>query len=123
MQHIQTPAIKLAKWLNHHRHGLLSASRLLGGAKAECRTLDLLDCVGADLPLLSRRTERLLVALHELLTLQHVGDRDRVEGDFFAMIDPSKPVVEEICLLADGLLEQMRNYAAVRPEGPIARAA
>jgi hypothetical protein len=39
------------------------------------------------------------------LTLQHVGDPDRIETQRFSEIDPELPIVDEICLLSDRLQE------------------
>ncbi|MFX0542962.1 hypothetical protein ACEWPM_014675 [Roseovarius sp. S4756] len=46
---------------------------------------------------------RQLIALHRLLTLQDVGDPDRIETARFAEIEPDSPFVIECCLLADRL--------------------
>ncbi|MBM3606741.1 MAG: hypothetical protein FJX25_19180 [Alphaproteobacteria bacterium] len=81
---------------------LCSAAALLGGDAAEERVKRLVDDVCLASPL-TRRLNRELDMLEDLLALRHVGDFDRIEAERFAMIDPSSPVVEEICLLLDGL--------------------
>jgi len=48
--------------------------------------------------------KREMCELHDLLTLQNVGDPEREECGYFADIDPADSVVEDICLLSDGLL-------------------
>ena len=48
--------------------------------------------------------------LLDLLMLEHVHDPDRIEAGRFALIDPASPVVEEICLLADGLNARLEAY-------------
>jgi hypothetical protein len=37
---------------------------------------------------------------------------DREEAEYFAMIDPASPVVEEICLLLDRLRDARKATAA-----------
>ncbi|WP_159964066.1 hypothetical protein [Profundibacterium mesophilum] len=59
--------------------------------------------------------ERELNALEDLLGLENVQEMDSVEAERFARIDPSDPVVEEICLRLDGLRQaraQTANMAA-----------
>lgn len=48
---------------------------------------------------------RELDAMESLLGLDHVHDLDRIEAERFAAIDPMSPVIEEICLLLEGLRE------------------
>lgn len=48
-----------------------------------------------------------------ILTLEHVHDCDRDESGYFAEIDPADPIVEDICLLADGLRDVMRRMNIV----------
>ncbi|MFA8386651.1 MAG: hypothetical protein ACEPO2_13590 [Pelagibaca sp.] len=49
------------------------------------------------------RTMRSLNDLVDLLMLEHVHDTHRIETACFAALDPTEPVVEEICILADAL--------------------
>ena len=58
---------------------------------------------------LTRRMRRLLLDLHGVLFLEHVHDEDREEAACFAQLDPEDPAVSEICLLADGLQEELHN--------------
>lgn len=58
-------------------------------------------------PRMTNRMERNLVRLHEVLTLEHVHDPERVEAACFADIDPGSPIVEEICLLSDELEDHL----------------
>jgi hypothetical protein len=51
----------------------------------------------------ARRTIEALRDLRDILTLEHVDDLTRPEAYFFSAIDPSEPIVEEICLLSDHL--------------------
>ncbi|MEQ3672352.1 hypothetical protein [Pseudophaeobacter sp.] len=61
----------------------------------------------------SRRTAGLLKQLREILFLEHVDDPGRIESGVFAAIDPADPVVEDICLLAEGLAQALRNSPTV----------
>jgi hypothetical protein len=81
---------------------ICSSASLLGGPVAEARVHRLIDEASLASPLNSR-LERELDALENLLSLENVQDFDSVEAERFALIDPSDPVVEEICLLLDGL--------------------
>ena len=81
---------------------ICSSASLLGGPVAEARVHRLIDDVSLASPLTSQM-ERELDALEDLLSLENVQDMDSVEAEHFARIDPCAPVVEEICLLLDGL--------------------
>jgi hypothetical protein len=83
---------------------LCSAAALLGGDTAEERVKRLADdmCIASPV---TRSMNRQLDILEDLLALTHVDDPERLEAERFAMIDPKSPVVEEICLLLDGLRE------------------
>lgn len=81
---------------------ICSSASLLGGPVAEARIHRLIDDVSLASPLTSR-LEREFDALENLLSLENVRDFDSVEAERFALIDPSDPVVEDICLLLDGL--------------------
>ncbi|MFT7047475.1 MAG: hypothetical protein ACJAYH_002763 [Celeribacter sp.] len=52
------------------------------------------------------------LALHGLLTLEHVHDFDRPEAAYFAELDPEMPYIEEICLLTDGLTDALWETAS-----------
>lgn len=81
---------------------LTSAAALLGGADSERRVKALVDEFSMAPPL-SRRLNRALDALEDLLGLRHVDDPDRIEAARFAAIDPDNPVVAELCLLLEDL--------------------
>ena len=89
---------------------ICSSASLLGGPVAEARVHRLIDDVSLASPLTSRM-ERELNALEDLLSLENVQDIDSVEAEHFARIDPCAPVVEDICLLLDGL-RQARAQSA-----------
>lgn len=84
--------------------GLQNAALLLGGQPWLKRTQRLMDDLRSS-AVVTRRLHREVVALHELLSLEHVHDDNRPEAGFFAELDPGQPYVEEICLLADGLAD------------------
>lgn len=87
-----------------HCAALACAAALLGGPGAERRVRQLVDDL-TRVPLLTPRLERELDAIEDLLALHHVDDFDRIESERFMQIDPVDPVVEEICLLLEGLRE------------------
>lgn len=92
-----------------HREALLNASALLGAKPGIRLAQSAIDGLFAtDLP--TRSTTRALDDLLNLLMLEHVHEPDRIESGRFAMIDPASPVVEEICLLADGLDDRLEAY-------------
>lgn len=90
--------------------GICSSASLLGGPVAEARVHRLIDDLSLASPLNSR-LKRELDFLEDLLSLEQVQDFDSVEAERFALIDPSDPVVEEICLLLDGLREARAQTA------------
>ena len=65
---------------------------LVGGGSCQL----LIDCDQADIDLNSEN-------LDDLLSLEHVGDPDRTESGYFAAIDIYDPIIDDICLLTDGL--------------------
>lgn len=104
---------QLALFIQTHAEALQNASLLLGGRGALRRVQTLLDDFRTQ-PELTRRMQRETRALHDLLTLQHVHDRDRDEAQHFAMLSPDNPHVSEICLLADGLEDAMGS-SGIKP--------
>ncbi len=84
--------------------GLRNAALLLGGQPWLTRTKRLMEDLRSS-PVISRRAHREAIALHALLSLDHVHDDERPEAGYFAALDPEQPYVEEICLLADGLAD------------------
>lgn len=112
MQNQGTPATNgLLTFIQDYSEALQNAALLLGGQWALKRVQFLVDHLAGNRAL-TRRAKTDLVALHKLLTLQHVGDPERLETALFAEIDPADPVVEELCLLADALLGHMRAVDA-----------
>jgi hypothetical protein len=94
-----------------HGHDFATAALLLGGAAAEQRVIACERQIEATRRL-DRRLVRDLISLHRLLSLEHVGDPDRIETSLFAELLPSSAAVEAICRLTDQLAELLRDIAA-----------
>jgi hypothetical protein len=106
-------SLPLHLFLSEHVPALTHAARLLGGQKGGRLVLDLIDDLQRN-PAVSRRGLRLAHRILDLLQLEHVEDPDRDEGGYFAAIDPSDPVVTEICVLSDGFAAALRALEAQR---------
>ncbi|WP_281968660.1 hypothetical protein [Roseovarius nanhaiticus] len=94
--------LPIQQFFEEHSAALRNAARLLGGGEGISLVDEIVDALSRDDDL-PRRTIGLLHELEDLLALEHVGDPDRSESEHFAAIDIFDPVVEEICLLTDGL--------------------
>ena len=101
------------RFISAHRDALRNAARLLGGYDATHLVDSIVDALDREYQP-SRRTVGLLHDLEDLLALENVGDPDLAESGYFAVINPSDPVVEEICLLTD----QFREAFHALPEHP-----
>lgn len=101
----------LAQYLIMHTSAFASAAELLGGQPAMKRTLRLLEGI-RDHHSLSRNAQREVVSLHQLLTLKNAHKAESLEAALFSEIDPSYPVVEDICELSDGLLRHLQAFAS-----------
>lgn len=112
MTYQETNAIKgLCSFFSLNYEPLQNAALLLGGAPALRRVQSLFDDLSLNKSL-TRLAKRNLVELHKVLSLHYVSDPERLECSLFAEIDPSDPVVEDICCLTDGLLDHMRAIDA-----------
>ncbi len=99
----------LRDFMSSHNEDLQNASLLLGGQPSLRRTQALLgDLTSARS--LTRRLRYRITALHDLLTLSNVHDIETLEAACFAEIDPASPIVEELCLLTEGLKEAIYQY-------------
>lgn len=96
------PVTPLRDFVATHREGLLHAAELLGGHRGIGLALEIFGELSSARPV-SRRTRMQVIALIELLSLGRVHELGSEECSRFASIDPCDPVVEEICLLTDGL--------------------
>ncbi len=90
----------LHHFLADHQPALRHAATLLAGQRGARLVDTIIDSLahGDDI---SRATERALRDLYGILSLENVHEEDREEAALFAAIDPSLPIVEEICLLTD----------------------
>ena len=93
-----------------HLDGLGHAAALLGGRAGAELVRDIPERLSRPGER-SRGTERQLDRLEALLSLEHVHCEDTFEEGAFASIDPASPVVEEVCLLVDGLRDARRRAA------------
>ena len=105
------------EFIEAHQCALHHAAHLLGGKEGVGLVDMVADALSREMSL-SRRTIGLLRQLKSLLFLEHVDDIERAECGHFAAIDPADPVVEDICLLADGL-QQVLLALNDRPVGKI----
>lgn len=99
----------LRDFVGEHREGLLNAAELLGASGGLHLAQSVLDGL-ADPDQPSARTLAACTDLLDLLMLEHVHVPSSVEAAQFAAIDPAWPVVEEVCILADGLKEVVEDY-------------
>ncbi|UWQ44192.1 hypothetical protein [Leisingera aquaemixtae] len=97
----------LREFFHLRSEALQNASALLGGQPGVRCVHALMDDLAIQ-PRLTRRMERNLTRLHELLTLENVHDPERIEAACFAEIDPNSPIVEDICLLSDEFVHHLR---------------
>ena len=96
------PADPIFVFVSVHHEGLWHAARLLGGyesARLVDRCVELLEQDRVVTP----RTRIMLDQILAVLALDLVDDPNRPYMGYFALIDPLDPVVEEICVLTDGL--------------------
>lgn len=85
---------------------LVNGAALLAGQRGQRLVEQLRDSIVLEGSLTRRTIERLFELLG-ILTLKNVHNLDLPEARYFAALDPSDPVVEEICLLADMLREAL----------------
>lgn len=109
---IPTGELALRAFFSEHDEPLGDAAVLLAGRRGARLVNAIRD--GVDQPVrITRRVQRLLLELRRILFLDHVQDDgwDDMHGP--AMLEPDDPVVPEICLLADGLDEALRDAGIV----------
>ncbi|MFC2966813.1 hypothetical protein [Acidimangrovimonas pyrenivorans] len=111
----RNPMEPLRVFISDHLDGLRNAACLLAGARGG-RLVDTIMDRLRDGARISRCTWLALRDLLGILTLEHVHDESRPEAGYFARIDPSDPVVDEICLLTDGLRAALENALETQPE-------
>ena len=109
---IKTPSSALDDlriFVSENANALSCAAALLGAAPGVRTALTALDGLG-DPRQPTTRTMRALDDLVDLLMLEHVHEPHRIEAACFAALSPAEPVVEEICVLADGLADALEAY-------------
>jgi len=105
-------AAPVIRFFVERQEALEHAAWLLGGSASAGMVVEIAQALGRDLGI-TRRTRSRLRDLLGLLTLEHVHDMDRIEAGLFSQLDPTDPVVEEICLLADGLQSALREMVQI----------
>lgn len=108
----------LLLYFTDHYEGLWHAAQRLGG----CETARLVDRCAELLmhdQCLTRRTRIMLDQILSVLSFENVDHPELPYMEYFAAIDPLDPLVEEICLLTDGLRHALRGSG----ERPRCRAA
>lgn len=100
------PFARVLAFVEEHREALQQAAELLAGRKGAKLAASIVDDL-SDAKCVSRRCWRNLEDLLEILALENVDDPDREEAACFASLDPAAPIVEEICLLTDGLRDAL----------------
>lgn len=93
---------KICAFVEKHREALKHAAELLAGSRGARLATRIAENL-SDAPCLSRRCRRELEDLLDILALENVDDPESEEAACFAALDPASPVVEDICLLTDGL--------------------
>lgn len=101
------------RFVSTHQDGIWHAVRLLGGCESARLVEQCVEHLGQDRRL-TPRTRIMLGQILSVLSLEKVDNPDLPYMGFFAVIDPSDPVVEEICLLTDGLGTAIAEYDALR---------
>ena len=100
---------ELRSFAGENADALACAAALLGASPGVRNALSALDGL-ANQGRPTARTMRALDALVDLLMLKNVHEPHRIEAACFAALDPAEPVVEEICILADGLVNALGAY-------------
>ncbi|WP_102227145.1 hypothetical protein [Acidimangrovimonas sediminis] len=103
-------------FMSNHLNGLRDAAGLLAGQRGVRLVETIADRLHNDTTRIARATWLAIRDLLGILTLEHVHDERRPEAGFFARIDPADPVVEEVCLLTDGLRAALEKVLAAEPE-------
>ncbi|WP_424940105.1 hypothetical protein [Aliiroseovarius sp. S253] len=120
MTYQASPAIKaLLIFLYDRYEAVQNAAFLLGGREALKRVQHLVEHLRTTRQL-NRHTKIDLIEIHKVLSLQYVGDPQKVETSLFADLEPDDPVVEEICVLTDELTTHLEAIAAEAVDNSLA---
>tara|TARA_R100001530_G_scaffold135694_1_gene113575 strand:- start:10715 stop:11161 length:447 start_codon:yes stop_codon:yes gene_type:complete len=114
---VSDPIAPLRDFVASHREGLLHAAGLLGGHRGIDLALEISEELSSARPV-SRRTRTQVIALIELLSLERVHQLGSEECSRFTAINPCDPVVEEICLLTDGLRDSLNLVSTHYHQSP-----
>jgi hypothetical protein len=106
-------------YVEEHREALQHAAELLAGRRGAALAARIAEDL-SDAPSLSRRCRRDLEDLLDILALENVDDPESEEAARFAALDPASSVVEEICLLTEGLRDILEQ--AGTDQSPASRA-
>ena len=101
--------LPILKFLSERHDGLWHAARLLGGYETS-RLVDKCADAFERERRLTRTTRMMLDQILDVLTLENAHEPDMPYMGYFAAIDPNDPVVEEICLLSDGLTAAIKDF-------------
>ncbi|MDF1710247.1 MAG: hypothetical protein V7698_08755 [Paracoccaceae bacterium] len=113
---LTTPALmNLRRFIDENFAALHNAAELLAGRRGKKVVTTILEGL-QNASAVDRRTWNALRDLLGILTLEHVHDETRVEAMLFTQIDLADPVVEDICLLTDGLRDVIEPLVADQPE-------
>ena len=99
-------SVPMRGFLHENARALTDAAALLAGRRGMRLAQTVIDDFAAAAGPFGS-TCRALEELRAILTLEHVHDETREEAGFFALIDPADPIVEDVCLLADGYTEAL----------------
>lgn len=99
----------LKEYFRDNRDALANAVEVLSGIDGSNCLAFLFERLATE-QVLSRRTIQNLEKFRAILFLEGVEDLDSEEALLFAQIALDSPIVEEICLLADGLDDAIREW-------------
>ena len=110
--------VHVRRFLHDHGTALAMAARRLGGPAASARVFLLCEAV-RHTRYLTRAQSSQLVDFHQLLTLEHVSDPDRIECGLFAQINPASGFVDGCCVLSEKLASLLRQIAEHDPTSDV----
>lgn len=99
----------LKEYFCDNRDALTNAVEVLAGIDGSNCLASLFERLATE-KVLSRRTIQNLEELRAILFLEGVEDLDSERAALFAQIAPDSPIVEDICLLADGLNDVIHEW-------------
>lgn len=100
-----------------HSDALEYASLLLAGPQAVKQLQSLLEEIFRTTKV-CRRLQEEIIRTHQILSLSHMHDSDRIEVTYFDELDPTDPFVEEISLMTN-VLTDLLNRLDLEPGQPL----